>query len=66
MNHSTEPADDIYRLVEQFGTAVSPWLDGPQAECPICSGTIEQLALTLDLSGYRALECRDCGAVLAA
>jgi hypothetical protein len=63
---STQPADDIYRLVEQFGIAVSPWLDGPNAECPICSGAIDQLALTLDLSGYETLECGDCGAVLAA
>lgn len=66
MKHSNEPADDLYQLVEQFGLAVSPWFEGPQTECPICRGVIDQLALTLDLSGYGALECSDCGAVLAA
>ena len=66
MKHNIEPAGEIRRFIEQFGLASSPYFEGPQAECPICSGAINQLALTLDLTGYDELACGDCGAVLAA
>jgi hypothetical protein len=66
MKHNIEPAGEIRRFIEQLGLAFSPYFEGPQTECPICSGAIDQLALTLDLTGYDELACGDCGAVLAA
>jgi hypothetical protein len=66
MNNTIRVNDEFGGFIEQFGQAVSPFLDGPETECPICCGTIDQLALTLDLTGYDELACRDCGAVLAA
>jgi len=66
MKESIEAADEIRRFIERFGLAMSPDFEGPEAECPVCRGTIDQLALTLDLTGVDALACRDCGVVLVA
>lgn len=66
MKRTIEPGGEIRRFIEQFGSALSPCFEGYQTECPICSGAIDQLALTLDLTGYEELACGDCGAVLAA
>lgn len=56
--------DEIGYLLERFGLELT--FDGPAAECPVCRGTIDQLALALDITGINDLVCRDCGAVLAA
>jgi hypothetical protein len=66
MTGSMEAADELPRFIEPFGLAMSPYFEGPEAECPIWLGTIDQFALTLDLTGVDELACRDCGAVLAA
>ncbi len=62
-----EPSsDEIEQLIERFGLELAPFFEGPALECPVCLGTIDQLALTLDISGAGELACADCGAVLAA
>ena len=66
MKGTNETADEIRRFIERFGLAMAPHFEGPEAECPICLGPIDQLALTLDLTGIDQLACHDCGAVLAA
>ncbi len=62
----TSIAEEMRRLAERFGLDMVPFFEGPPAECPVCSGTIDQLALTLDIAGIDELACGDCGAVLAA
>ena len=58
--------DEMSRFVQGLGLSASPCFDGPEAECPVCCGTIDHYALLLDLTGFEALACDDCGAVLAA
>jgi hypothetical protein len=66
MKKTIEITDEIQRCIERFGIAISPYFEGPEAQCPVCLGTIDQLALTLDLAGFNGLACHDCGVVLAA
>jgi hypothetical protein len=53
-------------LVGPFGLEASGLIDGPAGVCPVCTGVIDQLALTLDAGGYEPASCAECGALLAA
>ena len=53
-------------LVGPFGIEAVGLFDGPAAVCPVCTGVIDQLALTLDQGGYEPASCGECGALLAA
>lgn len=66
MKKSLEATDEVSWLVELFGLTMPPHFEGPEAECPICRGAIDQHALTFDATGVEALTCPVCGAVLAA
>lgn len=66
MSGTVKGADEIQVLIERFGLSLSPYFEGPGAECPVCRATIDQLALTLDITGVDDLTCPDCGGVLAA
>ena len=55
----------------QLGDALAdlgavPIFDGPEVSCPVCCGSLEQLALALDLEGLTPASCHTCGAILAA
>jgi hypothetical protein len=66
MTFAVEPVDEIHRLNRGFGLDWWPRPEDPGSECPICRGSLDEFALTLDIAGYRPLACEDCGAVLAA
>lgn len=61
-----EAMEEIRLLLERFGPGITVVFDGPAVECPVCRGTIEQLALVLDLAGAEPVSCGSCGALLAA
>jgi hypothetical protein len=54
----------ILDALRSLGAA--PSFDGPEERCPICHGSISQLALVLEMEVGEPLDCGGCGAVLAA
>ena len=64
MRDTRSGMSDPFDLIAELEAV--PVFDGPVEFCPVCQGSLEQLALALELEGLRPAACNGCGAVMAA